>query len=75
VDNVYNLSPDDYGEFDIVFFLGVLYHLRNPIAVLDAIRSVMKQGASLFVATFLIDEHVTLPGGGYDSRQAEPATS
>jgi len=64
VDNVYNLAPDAYGEFDIVFFLGVLYHLRNPLAALDAIRSVMKEEADLYVATFLIDEYVTLPGGG-----------
>ncbi len=64
VDNVYNLAPDDYGKFDIVFFLGVLYHLRKPLAALDTIRSVMKAGGELFVATFLIDEHIELPEGG-----------
>jgi len=63
VDNVYNLNPDDHGRFDIVFFLGVLYHLRKPLAALDAIRSVMKEGAELYVATFLIDQHMALPDG------------
>ena len=63
VDNVYNLAPGEYGEFDIVFFLGVLYHLRKPLAALDAIRSIMKTGAELYVATFLIDEHIVLPDG------------
>jgi len=63
VDSVYNLTPERHGEFDIVFFLGVLYHLRKPLAALDAIRSVMKVGADLYVATFLIDEHVVLPDG------------
>jgi len=63
MDNVYNLSPENYGEFDVVLFLGVLYHLRKPLAALDAIRSVMKPGAQLFVGTMLIDEYFLLPDG------------
>lgn len=69
MDNVYNLSPTDYGVFDVVFFLGVLYHLRKPLAALDAIRSVMKPGGQLFVGTFLIDEHVVLPDGSVGTLQ------
>jgi tRNA (mo5U34)-methyltransferase len=63
MDNVYNLSPDAYGTFDVVLFMGVLYHLRNPMSGLDAIRSVMKDGAKLFVGTMMIDEYVLLPDG------------
>jgi tRNA (mo5U34)-methyltransferase len=63
MDNVYNLSPERYGEFDLVLFMGVLYHLRKPLAALDAIRSVMKPGAQLFVGTMLIDEYFLLPDG------------
>jgi len=63
MDNVYNLTPDDYGRFDVVLFLGVLYHLRKPLAALDAIRSVMHEGAQLFVGTMLIDEYFLLPDG------------
>lgn len=48
-DNVYNLSIEEYGVFDIVLFLGVLYHLRNPMLAIDKIRSVMKPGGLLFV--------------------------
>jgi len=69
MDNVYNLKPEDYGHFDIVFFLGVLYHLRKPLAALDSIRSVMKPGAQLFVATFMIDEHIVLPNGSVTTLQ------
>lgn len=53
VANVYDLNSDDFGEFDIVLFLGVLYHLRNPLLALDKIRSVAKPGAFLFVETQL----------------------
>ena len=38
--NVYELSPERHGHFDLVLFLGVLYHLRNPLLALDRIRSV-----------------------------------
>jgi len=63
MDNVYNLDPSNYGYFDLVLFLGVLYHLRKPLAALDAIRSVMKEGGRLFLATLMIDEYVLLPSG------------
>lgn len=63
MDNVYNVSPDTYGFFDIVLFMGVLYHLRNPLGGLDAIRSVTKEKGQLFVGTMMIDEYVQLPDG------------
>lgn len=63
IDSVYNLAADRYGRFDVVLCLGVLYHLRQPLAALDAVRSVMKEGARLFLATLLIDDDVLLPDG------------
>ncbi|MEE9452355.1 MAG: class I SAM-dependent methyltransferase [Gammaproteobacteria bacterium] len=41
--DVHDLDPKDVGQFDIVFFAGVLYHLRNPLLALDRIRSVTKE--------------------------------
>ena len=70
MDNVYNLSPERYGAFDVVLFMGVLYHLRKPLAALDAIRSVMKPGAQLFVGTMMIDEYFLLPDGSVTTLQA-----
>lgn len=63
MENVYNLDPAEHGSFDVVLFLGVLYHLRKPLAALDALRSVTKEGGRLFLATLLIDEYVLLPDG------------
>jgi len=51
VENVYDLNAETHGVFDIVLFLGVLYHLRNPMLALDKIRSVTKNGGLLFVET------------------------
>lgn len=70
MDNVYNLSPATYGEFDVVLFLGVLYHLRKPLAALDAIRSVMKPGAQLFVGTMMIDDYFLFPDGSITTLDA-----
>ena len=53
VENVYGLNPEEHGRFDVVLFLGVLYHLRNPLAALDRIRSVTKPGGFLFLETQL----------------------
>ena len=70
MDNVYNLSPERHGVFDVVLFLGVLYHLRKPLAALDAIRGVMKPGAQLYVGTMLIDDYVQLPDGTVTTLEA-----
>jgi tRNA (mo5U34)-methyltransferase len=53
VANVYDLNPERFGKFDIVLFLGVLYHLRNPILALDRIESVCKD--RLWVESHVMD--------------------
>jgi tRNA (mo5U34)-methyltransferase len=70
MDNVYNLTPETYGQFDVVLFMGVLYHLRKPLAALDSIRSVLKPGGLLFVGTMMIDEYVQLPDGSVTTLEA-----
>lgn len=70
MDNAYNLTPESYGQFDVVLFLGVIYHLRNPLAALDAIRSVVRLGGQLFVGTMMIDEYFLLPDGTVTSLEA-----
>ena len=38
--SVYDLDPKKFGTFDIVFFFGVLYHLRHPLLALEKIAEV-----------------------------------
>lgn len=38
--SVYDLKPETFGTFDVVFFFGVLYHLRHPLLALEKIRDV-----------------------------------
>jgi tRNA (mo5U34)-methyltransferase len=53
-ENVYDLSDGRYGGFDLVLFLGVLYHLRDPMLALDSIWKVAS--GRLIVETQVIDD-------------------
>lgn len=55
-ENVYSLDPERYGTFDLVLFLGVIYHLRHPLLALDRIHDVCSPDALLLLETHMIDE-------------------
>lgn len=55
-ENVYSLSAERYGRFDLVLFLGVIYHLRHPLLALDRIHDICAPEATLLVETHMIDE-------------------
>lgn len=38
--DVLDLSPETVGVFDVVLFLGVLYHMRHPLLALERVASV-----------------------------------
>jgi tRNA (mo5U34)-methyltransferase len=58
---VYDLARLDEPPFEVVLFLGVLYHLRHPLLALDAVAE--RTGGTLVVQT------LTQPG---EERQATP---
>ena len=62
VGNVYDLTPEEFGTFDIVLFLGVLYHLRNPLLALDRVRSV--SSGSMWIESHVIDQALLDPATG-----------
>jgi tRNA (mo5U34)-methyltransferase len=41
--DVMELSPERVGTFDVVLFLGVLYHLRHPLLALERIAPLARQ--------------------------------
>lgn len=49
--DVYELDPRKIGTFDIVLFLGVLYHLKHPLLGLEKVCSVTRELA-------IVDTHV-----------------
>jgi tRNA (mo5U34)-methyltransferase len=40
--DVMDLSPNRLGQFDVVLFLGVLYHLRHPLLALEHVAAVTR---------------------------------
>jgi tRNA (mo5U34)-methyltransferase len=59
--NVYELNPRTFGTFDVAFFFGVLYHLRNPILALEKILSVCTGRMLLQTASMEIATHLDVP--------------
>ena len=59
--SVYDVSPDSVGEFDIVLFLGVLYHLRHPLLSLERIHDVCRE--LLIIETQICDACFLAPDG------------
>jgi tRNA (mo5U34)-methyltransferase len=60
-DNVYNITKEKYGTFDIVLFLGLIYHLPDPMLALAVIRSLC--GGELYLETQVIDNAFMMPDG------------
>jgi tRNA (mo5U34)-methyltransferase len=47
-----DLSPESVGIFDVVLFLGVLYHLKDPLSALERVASVTRD---LLILETLVD--------------------
>jgi tRNA (mo5U34)-methyltransferase len=53
--DVLDLSPRTVGVFDLVLFLGVLYHMRHPLLALERIASVTKKRLILETHVDMLD--------------------
>lgn len=53
--NVYDLSPDQHGTFDLVTFFGVYYHLKDPLSALSNINSVLNVGGLVLVEGAILE--------------------
>ncbi len=53
--DILDLSPEKVETFDIVLFLGVLYHMRHPLLALEKVYSVTKEMAIIETATDMLD--------------------
>lgn len=54
------IDPADTGTFDVVLFLGVLYHLENPLLAMQKVAQFVKPGGLCVVET----EAMEIPGSG-----------
>lgn len=52
--NLYDLSPEKFGLFDIVIFYGVLYHLRYPFWALKKITDCLSSNGQLLIESGML---------------------
>jgi tRNA (mo5U34)-methyltransferase len=52
--NIYHLTPEELGTFDLVLFLGLLYHLPDPIRAMRTVRRLCT--GRMYLETLVIDE-------------------
>ncbi len=52
---VLEVSPETVGTFDVVLFLGVLYHMRHPLLALEKVHSVTREMVILETHVDLLD--------------------
>lgn len=58
--NIYALSPDEFGTFDIVLFLGLLYHLPDPLGALEIARGLCR--GVMCLESYAIDRALVVDG-------------
>ena len=54
-ENIYNLPALALGRFDIVFFMGLIYHLPDPYLAFEIVRSLVKTKGTAFLESAIID--------------------
>lgn len=63
--DIYDLTPERVGRFDIVLFMGVLYHLKHPLLALERVCALTTEMAA--VDSFVLRE-AHRKGADVDSR-------
>jgi tRNA (mo5U34)-methyltransferase len=59
--NLYDLTAAELGTFDLVLFLGLLYHLPDPIRAMRIVRSLCT--SRMYLETLVIDDGLLMPDG------------
>jgi tRNA (mo5U34)-methyltransferase len=67
---VYDVNEANLGRFDVIFFFGVLYHLRYPLLALDRLAAICD--GEIYVESAILDDFSPYRGGlnqGYPGGQ------
>ena len=65
--SVFDVARLGVRDFDVVLYLGVYYHLRDPLLSFARLRQVMRTGAVLLVEGQVIDAPEASPGSSIES--------
>jgi 2-polyprenyl-3-methyl-5-hydroxy-6-metoxy-1,4-benzoquinol methylase len=59
--NLYDLEIKDFGQFDIILFFGVLYHLRDPFSAIKKCSDLLFDSGLLLIETATFENIETIP--------------
>ena len=59
--NLYEISENEFGKFDIIFFFGVLYHLREPISAIRKLGDILNDQGLMLCETAITDNIESKP--------------
>ncbi|MBI1820253.1 MAG: tetratricopeptide repeat protein [Nitrospirae bacterium] len=59
--SVYDITEEQFGRFDFVFFFGTLYHLRHPLVALDRLSAVCD--GEIYAESAILDDFSPYRGG------------
>lgn len=62
VSDVYDVRRTVAGRFDLVLFLGVLYHLKHPLLALEQVAAMVKPGGLAIIDTVVSASLIALTG-------------
>jgi len=54
--NLFDMTVNDHGTFDIIIFPGTLYHLRYPFYALKIVNDLLKDGGTLILETAILNQ-------------------
>jgi tRNA (mo5U34)-methyltransferase len=66
--NIYQLTAAEIGTFDLVLFLGLLYHLPDPLRAIRIVRRLCTW--RMYLETLVIDDGLPMPDGSETSLAA-----
>lgn len=59
--NLYDVSEETLGRFDVVFFFGTLYHLKNPLDAVEKLASICD--GAIYIESAICDDYSPYRGG------------
>ena len=61
--SVYDIIEEKFGRFDVVFFFGVVYHLKHPLLALEIISNICD--GEIYIESAICDDASPYCKGGY----------
>ncbi len=59
--NIYNITEELLGRFDVIFLFGTIYHLRYPLLALDVLSKI--SDGSIYIESAVSDDYSPYKGG------------